>query len=154
MNTAKELAGSELFDGLGVEEIASFAHIAQEVRFQPQEKVFGPGSAGDALYVIAEGEFVVRVLDDDREEVDVAKLESGTYFGEMEVIAGTSRNAAIVSLSDSRCYRFDANELLDLLRTRPALAAHFYRQVARELIRRLRNTTRDMGFFKSRASSF
>ncbi|MEO1483583.1 MAG: cyclic nucleotide-binding domain-containing protein [Myxococcota bacterium] len=152
MDTAKELADSELFEGLGAEEIAAFANIAQEVRYEPEEQVFGPGSAGDALFVIAEGTFMVRVTDDEGEEVDVASLGNGTYFGEMEVIGGTNRTAAIVSAGDGRCYRFDASELLALLSAKPPLAAHFYRQVARELVKRLRHTTRDMGFFKARAT--
>ncbi|MEM6731011.1 MAG: cyclic nucleotide-binding domain-containing protein [Myxococcota bacterium] len=152
MDTAKELATSELFEGLEAEDIAAFANIAQEVRYQPEEQVFSPGSAGDALYVIAEGNFVVRVKDEDGEEVDVAALKPGTYFGEMEVIGGMNRAAAIVSVDDGRCYRFDASELLSMLKTKHHLAAHFYRQVARELIKRLRNTTRDMGYFKARAT--
>ncbi len=152
MDTAKELATSELFEGLGAEDLAAFANIAQEVKYGPEEEVFGKGSAGDALYVIAEGTFVVRVQDDEGDEVDVAQLKPGTYFGEMEVLAGSSRGAAIFSVEDGRCYRFDASELLSMLKSKPHLAAHFYRQVALELVKRLRNTTRDMGYFKSRAT--
>ena len=42
-------------------------------------------------------------------------------------------------------------EVIDLLKRDAPLAAHFYRGVTRELIKRLRNTTRDMGYFKARA---
>lgn len=151
MDTAKELAGTELFEGLKPDDIAAFAGIAREVRFQPEQSVYTAGGPGDALYVIAEGNFVVRVTDDKGEEVDVAQLKPKSYFGEMEVIGGMSRTAAIVSEGDGRCYRFDATALLNLLKNNEHLAAHFYRQVARELIRRLKNTTRDMGYFKARA---
>ncbi|MEL6339184.1 MAG: cyclic nucleotide-binding domain-containing protein [Myxococcota bacterium] len=151
MDTAKELATSQLFEGLEAEDIAVFANIAQEARYEPQQEVFAPGSAGDALYVIVEGAFAVRMKNDDGEDVDVAQLKEGTYFGEMEVIGGMNRAASIVSVGDGRCYRFDASELLNMLKTKHHLAAHFYREVARELIKRLRTTTRDMGYFKSRA---
>jgi CRP-like cAMP-binding protein len=83
--------------------------------------------------------------------VDVATLKPGSYFGEMEVIGGMNRTAAVVSGGDGRCYRFEAQTLLDLLKRDAPLAAHFYRGVTRELIKRLRNTTRDMGYFKARA---
>ena len=56
------------------------------------------------------------------------------------------------SEEDSRCYRFDASKVLELLKRNDTVAAHFYRQVCRELIRRLRSTTRDMGYFKARAT--
>lgn len=152
MNTALELAENELFKGLSPEQLASFAGIAREQSFEPGQQAYEAGAAGDSLYVIAQGEFVVRVTDDAGDEVDVATLKPGSYFGEMEIIGGMNRTAAVVSEGEGRCYRFEAAELLALLKRDAALAAHFYRQVSRELVRRLRNTTRDMGYFKARAT--
>lgn len=149
MNAAKELTESPLFKNLD-DDVAAFAGIAQEVTYGPEEQVYAAESAGDSLYVIVEGSFAVRVQDEHGDEVDVAHLKPGSYFGEMEVIGGMTRTAAVVSEADSRCYRFDAVQMLDLLKRNDHLAAHFYRQICRELIKRLRNTTRDMGYFKAR----
>ncbi|MBN1960937.1 MAG: cyclic nucleotide-binding domain-containing protein [Deltaproteobacteria bacterium] len=152
MNTAMELAQTELFADLNSDQIASFAAIACENKFESGQVVYNSDAAGDALYVIIEGTFVVRVIDENGDEVDVTVLKKGSYFGEMEVIGGMNRTAAIVADSPGRCYRFEAASLLALLKRDNALAAHFYRKVARELVRRLRNTTRDMGYFKVRAN--
>ncbi len=151
MNTAKELGEIELFKGLNPDQLAQFAAIAREVKFGPEDQVYAADSAGDSMYVIVDGSFVVRVKDENSDEVDVATLKPGSYFGEMEVIGGMNRTAAVVSAGDGRCYRFEAQQLLDLLKRDAPLAAHFYRGVTRELIKRLRNTTRDMGYFKARA---
>ncbi len=151
MNTAVDLAETELFLGLSQDELAAFAGIAREVRFEPGQVVYDTGAAGDSLYVIAEGEFIVRVKDGEGEEVDVATLKPRSYFGEMEVVGAINRTAAVVADGAGRCYRFEAAELLALLKRNANLAAHFYRQIARELIKRLKNTTRDMGYFKARA---
>jgi CRP-like cAMP-binding protein len=94
----------------------------------------------------------VVVVDEHGEEVPVATLKAGSYFGEMEVLGGMNRTAAVVAEEDSRCYRFDTAALLDLLKRNNKVAAHFYRQVCKELIKRLRTTTRDMGYFKARAT--
>jgi CRP-like cAMP-binding protein len=152
MNTAMELAGTELMSGLSEPELASFAAIAREVKLEPGQQVYEIGSAGDSLYVIVKGEFIVRVRDDNGDEVDVATLKPGSYFGEMEIVGGMSRTASVVCDGEGRCYRFEAAELLALLKRDTALAAEFYSRVARELVRRLRHTTRDMGYFKARAS--
>jgi len=152
MNTAMELAQTELFSDLAQDQIASFAAIARENKFESGQVVYKTDAAGDAFYIIVEGTFVVRVRDENGDEVDIAVLKPGSYFGEMELIGGMNRTAAIVADSDGRCYRFEAAALLALLKRDNALAAHFYRQVARELVRRLRNTTRDMGYFKARAN--
>lgn len=151
MNTAKELAEVPLFKGLSADDVAAFAGIAQEVRFGPEQVVYEADSAGDSLYVIIEGTFAVRVIDENDDEVDVARLRPGSYFGDMEVIGGMNRTASIVSEGQGRCYRFDASALLGLLKRNDHLAAHFYQMVARELVKRLRETTRNMGYFKARA---
>jgi CRP-like cAMP-binding protein len=151
MNTANELAASELFKDLPTEQLAGFAAIAREAKYEPGQVVYEAESAGDSLFVIVAGEFVVRVKDERGEEVDVATLKPGSYFGEMEVIGGMNRTAAVVSDVEGRCYRFDATTLIDLMKRNEKLAAHFYHHVCRELIKRLRSTTRDMGYFKSRA---
>lgn len=151
MNTAMELAETELFKDLSADQLASFAAIAREVKFDAGQLAYDVGAAGDSLYAIVAGEFAVRLRDENGEDVDVATLKAGSNFGEMEIVGGMNRTAAVVAETDGRCYRFEAAELLALLKQNNALAAHFYRQVARELVRRLRNTTRDMGYFKARA---
>ncbi len=150
MNTAKELAETELFKDLPAEQLAAFAAIAREARYQPGQVVYEAGSAGDALYLIVAGEFVVRAKDENGDEVEVATLRTGSYFGEMEVVGGMSRTASVAADGDARCYRIDAGTLVDLLKRNDKIAAHFYRQVCRELIKRLKSTTRDMGYFKAR----
>jgi len=152
MNTAKELAHTDLFKELSDDQLAAFAAVAREVKYGPGDVIYEADSAGDSFFVILDGEFVVRVTDEHGEQVDVATLKPGSYFGEMEVIGGMNRTAAVVSDGDGRCYRFDATTLVDLLKRNDKLAAHFYRHIARELIRRLKSTTRDMGYFKARAS--
>jgi CRP-like cAMP-binding protein len=146
-----EIAKIDLFAGQRAEDLAALVSIAQPVRFEPAQTIYRAGDAGDSLYVIVEGAVVVRVQDDNGEDVDVARLKAGSYFGEMEVIGGTTRTAAIVGETDGRAYRFAGNVLLDLLGRSDRLAAHFYRQLSCELVRRLKNTTRDMGYFKARA---
>ncbi len=151
MNTAKELATTSLFEALSAEDLAAFAGIAREVKLAPEQVVYAAESAGDSFFVIVEGAFRVQVADEHGDEVTVATLKPGSTFGEMEVIGGMNRTAAVVSEGDGRCYRFAAAAVLDLLKRNDKLAAHFYREVSRELIRRLRSTTRDMGYFRARA---
>ncbi len=152
METAKELGETSLFKGLGPDDLAAFAGIAVEAKFGPEELVYESGHAGDSMFVIVEGKFAVRVIDEHNDEVEVASLKAGSYFGEMEVIGGMNRTAAIVSAEDGRCYRFDAAQLLALLKRNDHVAGHFYREVCKGLIKRLQNTTRDMGYFKARAT--
>jgi CRP-like cAMP-binding protein len=152
METAKDLSETTLFNGLDNEQLSAIAGIATSAEFGPDEVVYESGSVGDSMYMIVKGAFTVRVVDENGEQVDVATLRTGSYFGEMEVIGGINRTASIVSAEESRCYRFDAAALLSLLKQNAPLAAQFYREVCKGLILRLKNTTRDMGYFKVRAT--
>ncbi|MCK5687937.1 cyclic nucleotide-binding domain-containing protein [Myxococcota bacterium] len=151
MNAAKDLLTTVLFSGLEDDAIAGFAGIATEMKYDPGQVVYATGSAGDSLYVVVEGTVVVRAKDENGEEVDIAEIKEGASFGEMEVLGGMNRTASIVADSDARCYRFDAITLIDFLKRNDKLAAHFYRATSLELIKRLKSTTRDMGYFKARS---
>ena len=151
MDTATALTNSALFEGARPEDVAALVAIATRVRFGPQERVYEAGSVGDALYIIAEGLFTVLVQDEHGDEIEVARLKPGTSFGEMEVIGGMNRTATVMSETDGACIRLEAMALNDVLRRSDRLAAHFYRRVSEELVRRLRDTTRSMGYFKARA---
>src|SRR5688572_15848031 len=107
MNAAKELGETELFKGLGANELAQFAGIAREVKFEPSQTVYDTETAGDSMFVVVQGNFIVRVKDENGDEVDVATLKPGSYFGEMEVIGGMNRTAAVVSDAEGRAYRFE-----------------------------------------------
>jgi NADH dehydrogenase len=65
-----------------------------EQHFAPGEVVFHEGDLGDFVYVIQEGECeVLRTIEG--QEQRLAELKAGDYFGEMAVLAETSRNATI-----------------------------------------------------------
>jgi NADH:ubiquinone reductase (H+-translocating) len=65
-----------------------------EQHFTPGETVFHQGDLGDFVYVIQEGECdVLRTIDG--QEQKLAELKAGDYFGEMAVLADSSRNATV-----------------------------------------------------------
>ena len=62
--------------------------------FEPGDVVFYQGDVGDKVYIIENGECEVIQHRDGAEKV-VATLSKGKYFGEMAVLADTTRNATI-----------------------------------------------------------
>lgn len=78
------LAGSELFKGLGKQEIHCIAGICRVNSYTQEELVYRPGDFGENLYIIAEGRVVLeRTIDmgPRKGRVALATLDSGKVFG-------------------------------------------------------------------------
>jgi Fe-S-cluster-containing dehydrogenase component/CRP-like cAMP-binding protein len=64
--------------------------------YEPGEAVVSEGEwGGNTFYVVVAGFVDVFVRTPDNQEVKVAELRAGTQFGEMSVLAGTTRSATI-----------------------------------------------------------
>ena len=64
--------------------------------YQPGEEVVSEGEwGGNTFYVVVAGFVDVFVRTPDNQDIKVAELSAGTQFGEMSVLAGTTRSATI-----------------------------------------------------------
>ncbi|HEX8702266.1 MAG TPA: cyclic nucleotide-binding domain-containing protein [Myxococcaceae bacterium] len=91
-------------------------------RFSQGQRVFEQGSHGDAFYVICEGS--VRVFrEDSGRRKEIATLSSGAFFGEMALLSGAARMAAVESASeDTQLLEISATVLSELSRQHPQVA--------------------------------
>ena len=71
------------------------------------------GTPGDALFIVLEGKLVV-----ERDDVEVARLIIGNYFGELALIDGHDRQASVRTLTFTRLLRLPRAPFLQ------AMAAH------------------------------
>jgi small-conductance mechanosensitive channel len=118
------------------------ARRARVVRFGRGEVVLRQGdTAGDAFYVIAEGEVALRVASPDGSEQDVASLGPGEFFGEMGALAGDPRAATAVASRDSALVAVERDAFAELFRRAPEAA----RELAGVLARRREGLERTAG---------
>ena len=68
-------------------------HITHE-HFEPGQTVFLQGDLGDRIYIIASGEAEV-IRTENAQEVTLARLGAGEYFGEMALLNQTTRSATV-----------------------------------------------------------
>jgi NADH:ubiquinone reductase (H+-translocating) len=67
--------------------------ITQE-HFEPGEEIFHQGDIGDRIYMIVHGQAEV-VMEHEGEEILLAQLGAGEYFGEMALLKQTTRGATV-----------------------------------------------------------
>lgn len=98
-------------------------------------EIFQQGDAGDALYVILEGEIeIVQTLDN--APVPLSTFHAGEYFGEMALLDDAPRSATARAARDSRLLQIRKDDFLELLREHPTL----FTDAMRVLSARLRET--------------
>jgi len=113
----------DLFRGLGD---AVRAELATHLAFTPfaaGERVCREGDRDDGLYIIVDGEAIVRI-GTGIEEREVARLIGGQFFGEMSLMTGEARTATVVAATDLTCYRVNKAAFQVVLREQPSIAEH------------------------------
>jgi CRP-like cAMP-binding protein len=99
------------------------AAAAEEVAFTPGDVIVREGDPADAIYVLGEGEVEVTDVGAAGGEPRVlATLAAPAYFGEIGVLEGIPRTAAVTAREGCSALRIDGGELLVALRGTPASA--------------------------------
>lgn len=90
-----------LFKHMDRKEFEHLCQAATYTEYQPGQVILKEGDIGDKFYIIAKGMVKVATSDTKGNEILLAILEQGAYFGEQAVMekAPARRNATIIALS-------------------------------------------------------
>jgi uncharacterized membrane protein len=92
-------------------------------RSVPQNtRLFRQGDKGDAMYLIESGRVRISIRDDDKNEVILAELAQGDFFGEMAIIDGRQRSADARVIEDANFAILSREAFLAFVRTNPDVA--------------------------------
>jgi CRP-like cAMP-binding protein len=117
----RALAKVDLFSGLTADQKKTLAAQLEFTPFAAGEAVTREGDDDDDLYMIVEGDAVIRIGAVGAER-EVARLHAGQFFGEMSLMTGEARTATVIADTDLICYRMDKTAFELVLRETPALA--------------------------------
>jgi alkyl hydroperoxide reductase subunit AhpC len=80
--------------------IDALAERAEKVSLAAGETIVAEGDPADRFYVIARGEVAVSRRSPEGEEIDLATLGPGQFFGEVGILAETRRTATVRAIED------------------------------------------------------
>lgn len=86
---------------------------------QPGQVIVRQGDIGDCVYFIQSGEVEV-VRNEGGDEISVARLSGGQYFGEMALLSSQPRNATVRALTTVKLSVLGKRNFLNMLRVLPA----------------------------------
>jgi uncharacterized membrane protein len=84
--------------------------------------LFRVGDAGDRMYLIESGRVRIHLLDADGDDVTLAELARGDFFGEMALLDGKARSASATVVEDARLAVLPREDFLDFVRRNPDIA--------------------------------
>ncbi len=127
-----------LFHDLKDEDVAFIAGELKEEIQKEGQLVFEQGSEADRFFLIFQGK--VRITEYRRkEELELAVLTAGDYFGEEALLAKQKRAATVVTIENSHLFWLPWSEFYAILKRFPKLKAAFDVSVAsRKLARQVR----------------
>jgi len=117
----------EPFSTLNPADLTGLAEMATLRHFEPGEVIIREGEQGEEMFLIAEGE--VEVMRDDHE---VARLQSGEFFGEGSVMSGEPRNATVIATEAMDAYVVRREEVAEAMKK----SSRFREQLRRFFVRR------------------
>lgn len=85
-------------------------------------RLFHKGDSGDAMYLIETGRVRISITDEDRQEITLAEIAQGDFFGEMSLIDGRQRSADASVIEDARFAVLSRPDFLAFVRSNPDVA--------------------------------
>ena len=135
------ISSTDLFKMCGKEMIEQIAEFCSLCKVSKGEYIFRKGDPGDSLFIVKSGEISVIQRMEDRQEKEVARYSSGDFFGEVDMLMSTTRNAEAQVAQDCEILHFpkEGKTLQDFLLASPPSGAELlglFLQTASARIRR------------------
>lgn len=125
-----------LFASLDDEAAEALRELLEVQTFPEGRALFRAGEPGDAMYLIEEGSVRIHVRDEDGDDVTLAELSGGDFFGEMAILDGEPRSADATVTERARLAVLSHDDFHSLVRRDPEMAI----QMLAAITARLRRT--------------
>ena len=110
-----------VFPGMADESLLDMAQIARSTRYPAGTLLCHEGAEEEVFYIIGEGQVMISQQLAGQERV-LRYSEPGEYFGEMALIADTTRNANVRTTMESAFLEIDKHTFIQLLQQNPVIA--------------------------------
>lgn len=122
-------------------EIEQLLTAAHSKKFKLKDTIMREGEGADSLYYVLNGSVTVLMEDEDGDEIILAYLGPGEFFGELGLFGNESRSAWVRARTECEVAIISNKKFWEMSRENPELLMQLTGQIAR----RLRETSRKVG---------
>lgn len=106
----------KLFEKLNDGTLEKIADVMQLAQFEPKQKIFKQGEAGECFYMVQSGKVsIVKSVSYTGASKELCQLGAGRYFGEMALLDNKPRGATAIALEKLSCWTIDRSNFTNLL---------------------------------------
>src|ERR1041385_2700478 len=120
--TLEALRSVPLFASLDDDSARDLRSLLSEEVVPQNTRLLRQGDSGDAMYLNESGRVRITIRDEDKQEVTLAELAQGDFFGEMSIIDGRQRSADAKVIEDASLAILSREAFLSFVRTSPDVA--------------------------------
>ncbi|HKV33446.1 MAG TPA: DUF1003 domain-containing protein [Pyrinomonadaceae bacterium] len=120
--TLEALRSVPLFASLDDDAARDLRNLLSEKTVPQNTRLFRQGDTGDAMYLIESGRVRISIHAGDKEELTLAELAQGDFFGEMSIIDGRQRSADAQVIESARLAVLSRDAFLTFVRKKPDVA--------------------------------
>lgn len=144
-NAVQALQVVPFFANMPEDHAAELAKSLVPRRFSPSQVIFHLGDPGGLLYLISKGKVKISHTTTEGQEVVLAILGTGDFFGELALLDDSPRSATAIALEVTETWTLHREEFMHYLTDNPEFALHVLKTLARH-IRRLNTQLADIFF--------
>jgi len=130
-----------MFASLSEADRTALAGLLVPRRYEAGQQVFREGEPGQEMFVVESGRVAVTALDERGGEIRLSVLARGAFFGEISLLDGGPRTAAVRALEPVSLLTLERNVFFSFLERHPSAARHMVEVLAarqREMVERVR----------------
>ena len=136
------LLSSHLTNNMHDSDISALVEIAEEQIYENGKVIIHEDARTRDLYIVHRGKASVKITlpSEVGHQEFVYAMRDGQIFGELSLLDGSPRSATVVAETEVITFRFDYDQLMNLLDEQPRIGYHLMRNLAIIISARMRNT--------------
>ncbi|MBI2864433.1 MAG: Crp/Fnr family transcriptional regulator [Chloroflexi bacterium] len=111
-----------LFGGLSRPDLAAITQVMRPRAFRRDEIIFHKGDEGRAMYIIRSGRVRIFMTTEEEQEISVAILGPGDFFGELAILDDKPRSASAIAMEHCEVLSLSRDDFLASLREHVEIA--------------------------------
>jgi uncharacterized membrane protein len=124
-----------IFESLDEKGASALCDLFETIDCLPDQVLFRAGDAGDGMYLIEQGTIGISMKAADGQQLTIAELGRGEFFGEMAMIDGKPRSATATAMESSRLAILSRRHFLSLVQSNSNVALEMLGALAHRLRR-------------------